>query len=84
MGPKVFKEEPDRDRVEDLVVRQTTELDDSKRMEILKQIQQELLNSPGIPLYTLHMIYAINKRIEYTMPDFVEIPANFWTIKVVQ
>jgi len=80
-GPAVYKDEPDRDLIDRLVFEQSREMDREKRLEILKQIGLAMKNQPGVALYTLSMIYAMNSRIDFTISEGMEVPTRLWRIK---
>jgi len=56
-----------KDIIDKLVLQQARELNEKKRLALLKKIYDFLIEEPGGPvLFGLNQIYAINKRIDYT------------------
>ncbi len=84
IGPPKYGGEPNHERIDELITQQAHIIDVEKRLRILHRIQQELENSPSVPLYTLYGIYAMNERIEYTMPLKQQQPTHLWTIRMVE
>jgi len=79
-----WTDRPNQKRVDELIDRQVTELDEKKRIKLLHELEQELEYGPGIALYGTNMIYAMNKRIDYTMSPLARHPLQLWNIKLLE
>ncbi|MBW1641686.1 MAG: ABC transporter substrate-binding protein, partial [Deltaproteobacteria bacterium] len=70
MSDSIYTSYPDRPSakiLDQLVLKQAQELDEAKRLVILKKIHAILGKEPStVPLYGLKQIYAMRDRIDYT------------------
>jgi len=65
-----YNDRPNQKELDDLIAAQAKETDAEKREAIFRKIHEIDFNDPFyIPLFGLNMIYAMNKRIDYTWVD---------------
>lgn len=82
-GPfTMYTDRPNQALVDQLVVGQLITVDPEKRLQILHKLEQELKGTE-INLLTLNGIYAMNKRIDYTMLPANSMLTNLWTIRLM-
>jgi len=71
--------------IDKLVLQQARELNEIKRLALLKKIYNYLIEEPGGPvLFGLNQIYAINKRIDYTWTAEDNNPYHLHRIKIIK
>jgi len=74
-----------KDIIDKLVIQQARELDEKKRLALLRRIHDYLTEEPGGPvLFGLNQIYAINDRIDYTWTAQDNNPYHLQRIKIVK
>jgi len=74
-----------KDIMDKLILQQAHELNEKKRLAIIKKIHDYLTEEPGGPvLFGLNQIYAINKRIDYTWTAQDNNPYHLQRIKIVK
>jgi peptide/nickel transport system substrate-binding protein len=79
-----YKDGPKQKEMDSLIMAQANEPNVPKRLAIIKKIHTINNNDPAqIPLLGLKMIYAMNKRIEFTWDDTSHYPRGFYNIKVL-
>jgi peptide/nickel transport system substrate-binding protein len=73
-----------KDIIDKLVIQQARELNEKKRLALLKRIHDYLTEEPGGPvLFGLNQIYAISDRIDYTWTAGDNNPYHLQRIKIV-
>jgi ABC-type transport system substrate-binding protein len=76
---------PNKDLLDDLVMRQAHETDRAKRLVLLKKIHETLAQEPGTPvLFGLNQIYAHTERIEYEWLKKESFPFSLNRIKILK
>ncbi len=77
-----YPDRPNAQKIDKLIESQTREMDAGKRLAMLKEIAGLSREYPsGISLFGLNMIYAMNKRIDYTWGAKQWVDLQFWRIK---
>ncbi|MBL7174497.1 MAG: ABC transporter substrate-binding protein [Desulfobacteraceae bacterium] len=62
-----YTDRPNHKELDRLIVRQATEVDPTKRQKLFRKIYEiEAADPQYVPLFGLNMIYAMNKKIDYT------------------
>ncbi|MBW1814098.1 MAG: ABC transporter substrate-binding protein [Deltaproteobacteria bacterium] len=87
-GDSIYSTNPDRPnqgKLDKLILAQSMETNEKKRLVILKKIHIILNEEPSsISLFGLNQIYAMNDRIDYTWPTGSGYIINMHQIKIVK
>ncbi len=80
-----YTDRPNQKEMDSLISAQSKETDPEKRLEILKKIHQLNNADPGsIPLFGLHSIYAMNRKIDYTWIHGSLYPEGLYSTKFIK
>jgi ABC-type transport system substrate-binding protein len=62
-----YTDRPNHKELDRLIARQATQVDPTKRKKLFRKIYEiEAADPQYVPLFGLNMIYAMNKKIDYT------------------
>jgi len=76
---------PDKEIMDKLIDAQATEMDEQKRLAILKEIHKLNNADPDtLPLFGLYMIYAMRDRIDYNWVPKTSEAFHLWNVKVLK
>jgi len=76
---------PDKEIMDKLIDAQATEMDEQKRLAILKEIHKLNNADPDtVPLFGLYKIYAMRDRIDYTWVPRTANIQHLWNVKVLK
>ncbi|MBW1812669.1 MAG: ABC transporter substrate-binding protein, partial [Deltaproteobacteria bacterium] len=71
--------------MDDLIDQQAQEMDFPKRIKLIKKIRDINFKDPvSVPLFGTNIIYAMNKRIDYTWPDAAPHFIGLYYIKIME
>jgi len=80
-----YSDRPSQDILDKLILAQSRETDETKRLAILKKIHTIINNEPSsIQLFGLKQIYAMSDRIDYTWANAQGYPLDLHRIKMVE